>query len=87
MKTDTTLNLNYMSYERIANHNGIEIWVDYNAEKVSDGESENEEYIVELNSVEFVIENKGVNILSLLSKKQQELIKQLVIWKKQKLKK
>lgn len=65
--------------ERIVNQNGIEIWVDFNAEKISDGESENEEYIVELNSVEFVIENKGVNILSLLSKKQQELIKQLVI--------
>lgn len=67
-------------YENIADDSGIELWVTYEFEtNITDVEGHGhhriEEVTIDIHSIELVVDNKGKDIMNVLTPAQIELIK------------
>ena len=70
-------------YEQVIDQDGIELWVSYEYEKISDtlefhGTHRMDEYHIELLTVDIIIGNKAINILPKMVESQQNIIKELL---------
>lgn len=71
------------NYTRIIDQDGIELWVHYDYEMISDtlefhGTHRMDEHHVELISVDVIIGSRGIDILPNMTESQQNIIKDLL---------